>query len=255
MKTEFSGLIVVVCALALAGCAGKGDFGRAKPNEFSIFEGIGNQIAAQSAGRHSTENLPMTAEEAQIRVLIGNVGRQASLDDEGLFERLVRQAEQAQGSGEEPDYYPTLRRIHRESGVSLLNAFGNDVLRDIAMVDQFARLSVGVTRADAERLGLVRIAMESDRAAFSDAVDVVLRVEENGKVIDQMVALMAGRLDQYAQALELAAFEVPEQGLVDTIAEALKVLTVSVKGIREDAARHRAVRGELFARRSSDLPI
>lgn len=250
----FSRFFGFLCALALASCAGQGDFGRDKPNEFSFLKDVGDRLSATAAAGNAARALPMTAEETQIRTLISNVGRQASLNEGSFLARLARDAARAQ-TGVAPDYYATLRDIHRDSGVSLLNAFGNDVLRDIAMVDQFARLSVGVTRADANRLGLVRIAMESDQAAFSDAVGVVLRVEENGKVIDQMADLMAGRLDQYAHALELAAFEVPEDGLVATIAEALKVLTKSVKGVREDAAEHRAVRGELFARRSSDLPI
>ncbi|MEQ9520064.1 MAG: hypothetical protein RLN89_11570 [Parvibaculum sp.] len=254
MTMRISNLICVLCALTLAACAGKGDFGRSKTHEFSFLEDLGDKIIADANETDAIDTLPMTAEETQIRTLMSNVGRQASLDAGGFLERMVRKAERAQAE-EETEYYQTLRHIHRDSGVSLLNAFGNDVLRDIALVDQFARLSVGVTRADAERLGLVRLAMENNRAAFSDAVGVVLRVEDNGKVIDQMADLMAGRLDQYAEALELAAFEVPEQGLVDTVAEALKLLTTSVKGVREDATRHRAIRGELFARRSSDLPI
>jgi hypothetical protein len=238
-------------ALALAACAGGADFGRTKPTEFSFLSDLGTQVASIVTTSESENNLPMTEEEKQLRVLAHNIDVQTAQDN-SLFDRL------SFGAKVEPSdksYYLQLRRKHDVSGVGLLNAFGNDVMRDVTMVEQMSGLSIFVTGADAMRLSLVSDAMAADSAAFSDAIDVILRVEDNGKVIDQTVDLMTQRLREYRVALEQAAFDIPERDVISVIGEALDMLEASVADIQDDAARHRAVRGELFARRSADLPV
>lgn len=238
-------------AVSLSACAGQADFGRTKPNEFSILSDLGNQVASLGGSSEAVVGLPMTAEEEQLRILAGNINFQTAADLT-ILERLALVTPEETG---ERSYYLRLRKTHGESGVSLLNAFGNDVMRDVTMVDQVSGLSIAVTGADAMRLSLVSDAMAANSAAFSDAVDVILRVEDNGKVIDQTVDLMSNRLVGYRVALEQAAFDIPERDLIATIDEALNFLEASVADIKVDAARHRAVRGELFARRSADLPV
>jgi len=238
-------------AVSLTACAGQADFGRNKPNEFSILSNLGNQVASLGGPSEAAVGLPMTAEEEQLRVLAENINFKTAADLT-ILERLAFTTSEVTS---EKSYYLQLRKSHGESGVSLLNAFGNDVMRDVTMVDQVSGLSIAVTGADAMRLSLVSDAMAADSAAFSDAVDVILRVEDNGKVIDQTVDLMSERLVGYRVALDQAAFDIPERDLIATIGEALHLLEASVADIKLDAARHRAVRGELFARRSADLPV
>lgn len=239
--------------LALSGCAGQADLGRTKPNEFSFLSSLGDRVAELAGPKSPAADLPLTAEEAQLRTIADTIDDQVTKHGPDLFDRILQTAE-TEDDGKA--YYRALRRSHAASGTSLLHAFGNDVLRDIAMIDQFANLSIAVTAADALRLALVREAMEADSAAFSDAVDVVLRVEENGNVIDDMADRMSARYVEYRIALEQSAFDIPERDLIATIDEALVMLEKSIEGIKGDAARHRAVRGELFGRRSAaDLPV
>ncbi len=239
--------------LSLAACAGQADLGRTKPNEFSFLSDLSKHVVSLTETGSPAASLPMTAEEEQLRTIAQTIEDQASDRTPGLVERIFSETHTAE---DEKAYYRALRRAHAESGSSLLHAFGNDVLRDVAMIDQFANLSIAVTAADALRLALVREAMEADSAAFSDAVDVVLRVEENGKVIDDMADRMSTRYLEYRVALEQSAFDIPERDLIATIDKALGMLEESVEGIKGDAARHRAVRGELFGRRSAaDLPV
>ncbi len=239
--------------LSLTACAGQADLGRTKPNEFSFLSSLGDQVTRLTEPASAAANLPLTAEEAQLRTIAETIKDQTADREPDLVERIFQGAEKAE---DQRAYYLTLRRQHAASGTSLLHAFGNDVLRDVAMIDQFANLSIAVTAADALRLALVREAMEADSAAFSDAVDVVLRVEENGKVIDDMADRMANRYVEYRVALEQSAFDIPERDLIATIDKALVMLEKSIEGIKGDAARHRAVRGELFGRRSAeDLPV
>jgi len=240
-----------VVAMSLTACAGSGDFGRAKPNEFSFLKDVGGEISTLVAPGGVSTDLPMTAEEIQLRVLADNIKVQTA-PERSIFDQLSLSEPVPH---DEKSYYLLLRQKYAESGVALLNAFGNDVMRDVTMVDQISGLSISVTGADALRLSLVSDAMAANRAAFSDAVDVILRVENNGEVIDHTVDLMAERLKAYRTALEQAAFDIPERDLIAVIDEAIDMLDISVSNIREDAARHRAVRGELFARRSSDLPV
>jgi len=221
-------------AVSLMACAGQGDLGRAKPGELSFVKELGSQLTAMV--KPDPENgLPMTAEEYQLRTLAGNINRSLDGPASNFFESL---SVLKPGDAGDKAYYQRLLRLHSQSGVSLLNAFGNDVMRDVTMVDQFAGLSIAVTGADALRLSLVREAMSANSAAFSDAVDVVLRVEDNGNVMDQTVDLLDQRLVEYRVALEQAAFDIPERNLIATIAEVLNLLNESVKGIKEDAARH-----------------
>lgn len=243
---------VSLSAAGLAACAGQGDFGRDKPNEFSLLEDLSDRVASFTRPADPAAGLPMTQEEQQLRNLAATVREATKFRQADLLERIF--AVEPEDPGDKA-YYLHLRKVHADSGVGLLNGFGNDVLRDIAMIDQFARLSVAVVESDGLRLDLVRLAMEQDKAAFSDAVDVILRVEDNGKTIDRMADLMTARLRGYRVALEQAAFDIPEQDLLATIAEAIDIMAVSVAGIESDAVRHRAVRGELFGRRSSDLPV
>lgn len=239
--------------LCLVACAGQADLGRTQPNEFSFLSSLGDRVAGLSEPASAAADLPLTAEEAQLRTIADTINDQAADREPDLVDRLLHGAEEAE---DEKAYYHTLRRVHAASGTSMLHAFGNDVLRDVTMIDQFANLSIAVTAADALRLALVREAMEANRAAFSDAVDVVLRVEENGKVIDDMADRMSRRYVEYRVALEQSAFDIPERDLIATIDEALVLLEKSIEGIKGDAARHRAVRGELFGRRSAtDLPV
>eukprot|EP00439_Symbiodinium_sp_Y106_P088988 s1_g1524.t1 len=239
--------------LSLTACAGQADLGRTKPNEFSFLSDLSKHVVSLAEQGNPSADLPMTAEEQQLRTIAQTIKDQTADRAPGLVERIFAESQMA---NDEKVYYRTLRKAHAESGSSLLHAFGNDVLRDVAMIDQFANLSIAVTAADALRLALVREAMEADSAAFSDAVDVVLRVEENGKVIDDMADRMATRYIEYRVALEQSAFDIPERDLIATIDEALVMLEKSIEGIKGDAARHRAVRGELFGRRSAaDLPV
>lgn len=238
--------------LSLTACAGQADLGRTKPNEFSFLSAIGDNVSNLIEPAGPADDLPMTAEEQQLRTIAQTIDDQATVSEPDVFERLLQPDAEPDN---EKSYYRRLRQIHASSGASLLHAFGNDVLRDVAMIDQFANLSIAVTSADALRLALVREAMETDSAAFSDAVDVVLRVEDNGKVIDDMAEMMRDRFVKYRVALEQSAFDIPERDLIATIDEALGMLEKSVAGIIGDAARHRAVRGELFGRRSADLPV
>ena len=247
-----TGLLTPALALVLAGCAGQADLGRTKPNEFSFLSGLGDNVANLVEPAGPADDLPMTAEELQLRTIAQTINDQTAERQPDVLQRLLQPTDH---TDDEKSYYHRLRRIHAASGTSLLHAFGNDVLRDVTMIDQFANLSIAVTAADALRLSLVRAAMEEDRAAFSDAVDVVLRVEDNGKVIDEMVRGMSERFVEYRVALEQSAFDIPERDLIATINEALVMLDKSIEGIKGDAARHRAVRGELFGRRSADLPV
>lgn len=236
---------------SLLGCAGQGDLGRTKPNEFSFVGGLGDQLAVL-INPDLTNGLPLTDEEQQLRTLAGNIDGHVDTSSTNLLERFSILKTEDVG---DKAYYRFLLQAHSESGVGLLNTFGNDAMRDVTMADQFASLSIAVTGADAQRLSLVRGAMAANSAVFSDAVDVVLRVEGNGNVIDQTVDLLDQRLVEYRVALEQAAFDIPERDLIATIEEVLNMLEGSIDGIREDAARHRAVRGELFGRRSSELPV
>ncbi len=239
--------------LSLAACAGQADLGRTKPNEFSFLSDLSKHVANLGEPGNPAADLPMTAEEEQLRTIAQTIKDQTADRAPGLVERIFSEAPRAL---DQKAYYRALRKSHAESGTSLLHAFGNDVLRDVAMIDQFANLSIAVTAADALRLALVREAMEADSAAFSDAADVVLRVEDNGKVIDEMADRMSTRYLEYRVALEQSAFDIPERDLIATIDKALSMLEKSVEGIKGDAARHRAVRGELFGRRSAqDLPV
>lgn len=239
--------------LSLGACAGQADLGRTKPNEFSFLSDLADRVVSLSKPENAAADLPLTAEEAQLRTIADTIEDQAIARRPDLVDRILHGAEEAE---DDKVYYHALRRTHAASGTSLLHAFGNDVLRDVAMIDQFANLSIAVTAADALRLSLVREAMEANSAAFSDAVDVVLRVEENGTLIDDMADRMSARYVEYRVALEQSAFDIPERDLIATINEALVMLEKSIEGIKGDAARHRAVRGELFGRRSAaDLPV
>ncbi|WOF73343.1 hypothetical protein QMT40_000973 [Parvibaculaceae bacterium PLY_AMNH_Bact1] len=239
--------------LSLVACAGQADLGRTKTNELSFFTDLGDRVVQLAERANASANLPLTAEEAQLRTIARTIDTQAAQRRPDLLSRLIQGPEAADG---EKSYYLALRQAHANSGASLLHAFGNDVLRDVAMIDQFANLSIAVTSADSLRLALVREAMEADSAVFSDAVDVVLRVEENGKVIDDMADEMSVRYAKYRIALEQSAFDIPERDLIATVDQALVMLEKSIEGIKGDAARHRAVRGELFGRRSAaDRPV
>jgi len=238
-------------AASLMACAGQGDLGRTKPSEFSFVSGLGDQLAVL-INPDPTNGLPMTDEEQQLRTLAGNIDAHADTSSTSLLERLsILQTEDVGDKA----YYRFLLSAHSESGVGMLHTFGNDAMRDVTMADQFASLSIAVTGADAQRLSLVRDAMAANSAVFSDAVDVVLRVEDNGNVIDQTIELLDQRLVEYRVALEQAAFDIPERDLIATIKEVLDMLEESIEGVREDAARHRAVRGELFGRRSAERPV
>jgi len=238
--------------LSLTACAGQADLGRTKPNEFSFLSDLSDKVANLVEPAGPADDLPMTAEELQLRTIAQTINSQTVEREPDVLQRLLQPADMEAG---EKAYYQRLRRVHVASGTSLLHAFGNDVLRDVAMIDQFANLSIAVTAADALRLSLVRAAMESDSAAFSDAVDVVLRVEDNGKVLDDMASMMSERFSEYRVALEQSALDIPERDLIATIGEAIGMLEKSIRGIKGDAARHRAVRGELFGRRSADRPV
>lgn len=238
-------------AASLMACAGQGDLGRTKPSELSVVSGLAGQLTAL-INPDPANGLPMTAEEQQLRTLADNIDAHIDRSGPGILERLAILEPENVG---DRAYYLRLLKTNSESGIGLLNTFGNDAMRDVTMADQFASLSLAVTGADALRLSLVRDAMSANSAVFSDAVDVILRVEDNGNVIDQTIDLLDQRLIEYRVALEQAAFDIPERDLIDTIAEVLDMLDESIKDVKEDGARHRAVRGELFGRRSAELPV
>ena len=109
--------------LSLVACAGQADLGRTKPNEFSFLTSLGDKVAGLSEPANAAADLPLTAEETQLRTIAETINDQAVDREPGLFDRILHGVENAE---DEKAYYHTLRRVHAASGTSLLHAFGND---------------------------------------------------------------------------------------------------------------------------------
>lgn len=247
MAHSIRSLTAVALALSLGACAAKPDFGRTGRHELSFVEDAARYLDRQTQDRAELPELPMSNGEQEMRLLL------SLFEEDPLATRNV-----ISGTGREtdvPDYYAALRVRHADSGSSLLNEFGNRLLKDRALLEQFARTSVDVTAGDAQRLGVVRDAMAEDRAAFTDAVDVLLLVEDNGRVMDRMVDLVDVRIAAYRLSLQRAALDMPDGQKIGAIEEALEHLERSAAGVRGDAIQHRAVQGELFGRQVAEQAI
>ncbi|MGK2740256.1 hypothetical protein ACSHT0_05135 [Tepidicaulis sp. LMO-SS28] len=245
-------LALLISAAALSACTG-GDYGREARGTEGALTRAWATIAEPRKDGLPESSLALTNEETHLRAVAAQLGAPKT-GAEPFDPFRVSKLEAALGEREEradpAAYYANMRRSFPESPDAMVNAMAAHMNEDAAIAARLSGLAQDAAAADRARLaGLGQTGRGGELKRSELAVhtaDVMARVDENGRAIDQAVETLKARIEGYKAALRRARADVPSAVGLEKAGAALSALERSAADLEKDAARHGAAMQALF---------
>lgn len=243
--------LMMVGALALSGCVQQADLGRATTGGFgdtvvSLVEHLPFDVLSPK----KNSRLPLSNDEIQQRAMAEQLVRPKRTSDQEevlvalnlLISDGVDEPQAKHIAGEEKEYYENMRQMHNDSPTGLLIAMHTHIREDLLLMDNFMPINMRITGADLYRLEVMgRLARSkalerSDKVA--EAVELMLRIDENATVMDSTLQEMVFRVSAYQHALVMATATVAQPAKLLNVEQTLKDLAGRVTHLAGQRQRH-----------------
>ena len=240
-------LTTLMVALMLAGCAPKGDLGRGTTGGSMTWAGLKAKVPFLSEERPKSATELTEDEKALRRMGDDLLASPLPL----LMDPLGTDAFFGTETDAEDNYFKALRLAHIDSPDSLLASFSEQVALDIWRAREFNKLSRRVAMTDDARLSIVRENSATTKLArdhfVTGGVNVLLRADENGTVVEETAKGLKERLAGYRYALARAKLEIYQPGKLAEIEQRIGALAELQTGLETAATRYTEIVQGFFA--------
>ena len=246
--------LLVLWAVALSGCVQQADLGRGTAGGFGdTLMTLVEQLPFDAFDPKKESRLPLSNDEVQQRAMAEQLVRPKRTSDGQellialnlLMSKAVDEPHSEHVSGEEKEYYENMRQMHYDSPTGLLIAMHTHIREDMLLMDNFMPINMRVTGADLYRLevmGHLALSKALDRSdKISEAVELMLRIDENAVVMDSTMHEMVFRVKSYQHALLMTTATVAQPAKLLSVEQTLKDLVDRVSTLAGQRNRHSAM--------------
>ncbi|MBV1886812.1 MAG: hypothetical protein KUG61_07005 [Parvibaculaceae bacterium] len=243
--------LLVLWTAGLTGCVQQADLGRATTGGIGdTLMAVVDQLPFDVFDPAKESRLPLSNDEIQQRTMAEQLVRpKRTSDGEELLVALnlliadsVDEAQRAHAAGEEKEYYESLRRAYDNSPTGLLIALHTHIREDMLLMDNFMPINMRITGADLYRLEVMGHLAHSKALDRSDkvaeAVELMLRIDENAIVMDSALQEMVFRVNAYKHALLMTTATVAQPAKLLSVEQTLKDLAGRVAKLAGQRQRH-----------------
>lgn len=246
--------LLMVGAIALSGCVQQADLGRATTGGFGdTLMSLVDRLPFDAFDTKKESRLSLSNDEIEQRAMAEQLIRPKRTSNEEellvafnlLFSNAVDEPQPKHMLGEEKEYYESMRQLHTDSPTGLLVALHTHIREDMLLMDNFMPINMRVTGADLYRLEVMGHLARSkalDRSdKISEAVELMLRIDENAIVMDRTFQEMIFRVSAYQHALLMTTVTVAQPAKLLSIEQTLKDLANRVTQLAGQRNRHSAM--------------
>ncbi len=243
--------VLMAGAIALSGCVQQADLGRATTGGFGdTLIALVDQLPFDAFDPQKESRLALSNDEVQQRAMAEQLIRpKRTSNEEELLVALnllvsdpVDEPQSKHISGEEKEYYEHMRQLHNDSPTGLLIAMHTHIREDRVLIDNFMPINMRITGADLYRLEVMGHLARSnalDRTdKVSEAVELMLRIDENATVMDSALQEMIFRVSSYQHALLMTTATVAQPAKLLSVEQTLKGLANRVAQLAGQRRRH-----------------